>query len=66
VKAGIDPAIICSLFTGGVMSETGYKFSSAQAGDHDELLELVQGQGTYTSDISMPGQLHACFVRSPW
>ena len=48
------------------MSETGYKFSSAQAGDHDELQELVQGLGTYTSDISMPGQLHACFVRSPW
>jgi carbon-monoxide dehydrogenase large subunit len=48
------------------MSDTGYKFSSAQAGDHDELLELVQGQGTYTSDISLPGMLHACFVRSPW
>ena len=48
------------------MTETGYKFSSAQAGDHDELNELVQGQGTYTSDISLPGQLHACFVRSPW
>ena len=48
------------------MSDTGYKFSSAQAGDHDELHELVQGKGTYTSDISMPAQLHACFVRSPW
>ena len=48
------------------MSDTGYKFSSAQAGDHDELHELVQGKGTYTSDISVPGQLHACFVRSPW
>ncbi|MDI9330500.1 MAG: xanthine dehydrogenase family protein molybdopterin-binding subunit [Alphaproteobacteria bacterium] len=48
------------------MSDTGYKFSSAQAGDHDELNELVQGRGTYTSDISLPGQLHACFVRSPW
>ena len=48
------------------MSETGYKFSSAQSGDHDELQELVLGQGTYTSDISIPGQLHACFVRSPW
>mgnify|MGYP003333713836 CR=1 FL=1 len=48
------------------MSDTGYKFSSAQAGDHDELHELVQGKGTYTGDISAPGQLHACFVRSPW
>ena len=43
------------------MSDTGYKFSSAQAGDHDELHELVQGKGTYTGDISAPGQLHACF-----
>jgi carbon-monoxide dehydrogenase large subunit len=48
------------------MSDTGFKFSSAQAGDHDELNELVQGQGTYTSDISLPGQLYASFVRSPW
>ncbi|MEY2620286.1 MAG: hypothetical protein RIT26_106, partial [Pseudomonadota bacterium] len=48
------------------MSDTGFKFSSAQAGDHDELNELVQGQGTYTSDISVPGQLYASFVRSPW
>ncbi len=48
------------------MSDSGYRFSSAQAGDHDELHELVQGQGIYTSDISLPGQLHACFVRSPW
>ncbi len=48
------------------MSQSGYRFSSAQAGDHDELHELVQGLGTYTSDVSLPGQLHACFVRSPW
>ena len=48
------------------MSDTGFKFSSAQAGDHDELNELVQGRGTYTSDMALPGQLHACFLRSPW
>lgn len=27
---------------------------------------LVQGQGTYTSDLSFPGLLHAEFVRSPY
>ena len=27
---------------------------------------LVQGQGRYTDDLSLPGQLHAVFVRSPY
>ncbi|MEY4156216.1 MAG: hypothetical protein RJB64_937 [Pseudomonadota bacterium] len=48
------------------MSATSFKFSSAQAGDHDEARQLVQGKGCYTSDVSMPGQLYASFVRSPW
>src|SRR2546428_9100266 len=26
---------------------------------------LLRGQGQFTDDISMPGQAHACFVRSP-
>ena len=37
----------------------------SQRGDHDELDELVRGQGRYTSDIALEGQLHAVFVRSP-
>ena len=40
------------------------RFGSGRAGDHDELATLVQGKGTYTSDIEVTGQLHACFVRS--
>lgn len=48
------------------MSAQAFKFSSAQSGDHDELSDLVQGKGCYTSDVSLPGQLHACFVRSPY
>ena len=48
------------------MSAQAFKFSSAQSGDHDELSDLVQGKGCYTSDVSLTGQLHACFVRSPY
>ena len=48
------------------MSTQEFKFSSAQSGDHDELTDLVQGKGCFTSDVFLPGQLHACFVRSPY
>jgi len=48
------------------MSSTGFKFSNAQSGDHDEAHQLLQGKGCFTGDVSLPGQLHACFVRSPW
>src|SRR5205814_2115576 len=27
---------------------------------------LLTGRGTYVDDISLPGMLHACFVRSPF
>ena len=27
---------------------------------------LLTGKGTYVDDISLPGMLHACFVRSPF
>ncbi len=27
---------------------------------------LLTGHGTYVDDISLPGMLHACFVRSPY
>lgn len=46
------------------MNNYDYKFSSSQAGDLDELDQLVRGKGCYTSDISLPGQQYGCFVRS--
>ena len=27
---------------------------------------LLTGHGTYVDDVSLPGMLHACFVRSPF
>ena len=27
---------------------------------------LVRGEGSYTDDVSLPGQLYAAFVRSPY
>jgi carbon-monoxide dehydrogenase large subunit len=30
-----------------------------------EDLRLVQGQGCYSNDLHLPGQAHACFIRSP-
>jgi carbon-monoxide dehydrogenase large subunit len=27
---------------------------------------LITGEGTYVDDVSLPGMLHACFVRSPF
>ena len=42
------------------------KFSSAKPGNHNELNDFLQGKGQYTSDIDLPGQLHASFVRSPY
>ena len=47
------------------MSAQEFKFSNSQSGDHDELTDLVQGKGCFTSDVFLSGQLHACFVRSP-
>lgn len=46
------------------MNFDSLRFGSGRPGDHDELAALVQGQGSYTSDIEVTGQLHACFVRS--
>src|SRR3954465_9055249 len=31
-----------------------------------EDLRLLTGRGTFVDDISLPGMLHACFVRSPF
>ena len=47
------------------MIQDPLRHGRSQRGDHDELDELVRGQGCYTSDISLAGQLHAVFVRSP-
>lgn len=46
------------------MNFDNLRFGAGRAGDRDELRNLVQGGGNYTSDIDHAGQLHACFVRS--
>jgi carbon-monoxide dehydrogenase large subunit len=47
------------------MIQDALRYGRSQRGDHDELDELVRGQGRYTSDIHLEGALHAVFVRSP-
>ncbi|MFZ2737877.1 MAG: xanthine dehydrogenase family protein molybdopterin-binding subunit [Burkholderiaceae bacterium] len=47
------------------MDYDALRFGSSKRGDHNELDDFVQGKGQYTSDIELPGQLFACFVRSP-
>ena len=46
------------------MNFDGLRFGSDRAGDHDQFADLVQGKGSYTSDIEVAGRLYACFVRS--
>lgn len=46
------------------MNFDSLRFGSGRAGDQDELAAFVRGKGSYTGDIDIPGQLHACFVRS--
>ena len=40
------------------------RFGNGRPGNHDELAAFAQGAGSYTSDIDLPGQLHACFLRA--
>ncbi len=40
------------------------RFGNGRPGNHDELSAFAQGAGSYTSDIDLPGQLHACFLRA--
>ncbi len=40
------------------------RFGNGRLGDRDELSAFAQGAGSYTSDIDLPGQLHACFLRA--
>lgn len=48
------------------MEYDGLRFGSGRWGNEDALSDFVRGQGAYTSDIEVAGQLHACFVRSPF
>jgi carbon-monoxide dehydrogenase large subunit len=41
------------------------KFGIGQAVRRTEDLRLLTGRGRFTADLSLPGQLHAIFVRSP-
>ncbi|WP_088283328.1 xanthine dehydrogenase family protein molybdopterin-binding subunit [Ideonella sp. A 288] len=47
-------------------SVTVGRFGSGQAVKRIEDPALVAGQGRYTDDLSMPGQLHMAFLRSPY
>ncbi|MFO1149610.1 MAG: xanthine dehydrogenase family protein molybdopterin-binding subunit [Alsobacter sp.] len=42
------------------------KFAVGQPVPRNEDPILVRGEGRYTDDVSLPGQLHAAFVRSPY
>jgi carbon-monoxide dehydrogenase large subunit len=42
------------------------KFAIGQPVPRNEDPVLVRGEGRYTDDVSLPGQLHAAFVRSPY
>jgi carbon-monoxide dehydrogenase large subunit len=42
------------------------RFGSGQAVKRLEDPALVRGAGKFVDDVSEPGQLHACFLRSPW
>jgi carbon-monoxide dehydrogenase large subunit len=47
------------------MSAGAARYSGARV-NRVEDARLLTGQGTYVDDISLPGMLHACFVRSPF
>ena len=46
------------------MNFDSLRFGDGRPGNHDELAAFAQGAGSYTSDIDLPGQLHACFLRA--
>jgi aerobic carbon-monoxide dehydrogenase large subunit len=51
------------------MSDVAAPSAARYAGTRVKRLEdprLLTGRGTYVDDISLPGMLHACFVRSPF
>ena len=44
---------------------TGARYAGARI-NRVEDARLLTGRGTYVDDISLPGMLHAYFVRSPF
>ena len=51
------------------MSAADAKGASRYAGERVHRVEdvrLLTGEGTYVDDVTLPGMLHACFVRSPF
>ena len=42
------------------------RFGSGQSVRRIEDPALVRGQGVYTDDVALPGQLHLVFLRSPY
>jgi len=46
------------------MNFDSLRFGSGKPGDQDESDTLVRGQGSFTSDLRLPQQLHAYFLRS--
>src|SRR5256885_17129138 len=49
---------------GAYLNESGNRPMSAGFKGRREDLRLITGQGKYTSDWSLPGQLHGSFLRS--
>jgi carbon-monoxide dehydrogenase large subunit len=49
----------------GPTAKTGPRYSGARV-HRVEDARLLTGHGTYVDDVSLPGMLHACFVRSPF
>lgn len=48
------------------MVSSTLKFGSGQAVERLEDAQLLQGQGVYTDDVTLPAQTRLCFVRSPY
>ena len=51
------------------MTQAGVTGAARYSGTRIRRLEdprLLTGRGTYVDDVSLPGMLHACFVRSPF
>ena len=49
----------------GVTSQASTRYAGSRI-NRVEDARLLTGHGTYVDDISLPGMLHACFVRSPF
>lgn len=47
------------------MQHDALRFDSGKRSLREDSDALLRGEGHYTSDLALPGQLHGCFVRSP-